>query len=269
MFKPFVRFVLREFRFPVLSRLWPYLLFLGAYTLLVEAVTIALRSADGQSSPSRPGELLLSSLLFGWFMHFRARASYERWYEARSLWGTLVNNSRNLALKAARLAPGDPAGVDHVRELLGEFAASLRAYLLRPASDPGPHEPLAVAGRVYDQLAAWRAAGTIDGFAFLSLDEHARVLMDVSGACERIRGTPLAASYVSLMRKGLTLYLLSLPWLVADDLGWYTVLLVLPIGYVLIGLELIATDIENPFDGGADDLPLDGVVRTIKKSVGA
>ena len=68
------------------------------------------------------------------------------------------------------------------------------------------------------------------------------------------------------MRKGLALYLLSLPWLAADDLGWYTVLLVLPIGYVLIALELVATDIENPFDGGADDLPLDAVVATIGRT---
>ena len=259
----------RVFRFPVLARLWPYLAALAVYTVAVEWLTVWVRPPDGTMAPSRPGELLLGSLLFGWFMHFRARASYERWYEARGLWGQLVNDSRNFALKAARLVPDDPAGVSRLRHLLGEFAAELRTYLARPAADPGPHVPLAVAGRVYDLLCGWRAAGAVDGFGFLVLDAHANKLMDVSGACERIRGTPLAASYVSLMRKGLTLYLLSLPWLAADDLGWYTVLLVLPIGYVLIALELIATDIENPFDGGADDLPLDAVVATIKKSLGA
>jgi putative membrane protein len=258
---------LREvFRFPVLVRLWPYLLVLGLYTTAVEAVTAYARAADGSLAPSRPGELLLGSLLFGWFMAFRARCSYERWYEARSLWGTLVNDSRNLSLKAGRLVPDDPEGVARLRELLGRFAAELRAYLARPASDPGPHHPLATAGEVYDVLLEWKRAARIDGFAFLSLDQHAKKLTDVSGGCEKIRGTPLAASYVSLMRKGLTLYLLGLPWLAADDLGWWTVLLVVPIGYVLIGLELIATDIENPFDGGADDLPLDGVVATIRRT---
>ena len=264
-----VRGFRRVFRFPVLSRLWPYLVALTVYTLAVEWAIHWTPAPDGQLTPSRPGELLLGSLLFGWFMHFRARASYERWYEARGLWGALVNDSRNLALKAARLAAADPGGVNHLRDLLGRFAGELREYLGRPASDPGPHHPLGTAAEVYDQLVKWRAGGVIDGFGFLSLDDHAKKLMDVSGACERIRGTPLAASYVSLMRKGLALYLLSLPWLAADDLGWYTVLLVLPIGYVLVALELIATDIENPFDGGADDLPLDGVVATIQRSLGA
>ena len=198
-----VRHVRRVFRFPVLARLWPYLLSLTAYTALVEAVSAWLAPADGKLGPYRPGELLLGSLLFGWFMHFRARASYERWYEARCLWGTLVNDSRNLSLKAARLAAADPAGVSRLRELLVRFATELRAYLARPANDPGPHHPLATAAAVYDQLVAWKADGTLDGFGYLSLDGHAKKLMDVSGACERIRGTPLAASYVSLMRKGL------------------------------------------------------------------
>lgn len=264
-----LRHVHRVFRFPVLSRLWPYLVFLAGYTVLVEWATIWTRPPDGKMAPSRPGELLLGSLLFGWFMHFRARASYERWYEARGLWGTLVNESRNLALKSARLAAADQVGVSQVRELLARFAAELRTYLARPSSDPGPHHPLGTAAEVYDHLVRWKAGGVIDGFGFLSLDEHAKKLMDVSGACERIRGTPLAASYVSLMRKGLALYLLSLPWLVADDLGWWTILLVLPVGYVLVALELIATDIENPFDGGADDLPLDKVVATIQRTVSA
>jgi ion channel-forming bestrophin family protein len=259
--------VRQVFRFPVLARLWPYLVALFVYTLAVESVSQWMHPPDGKLTPGRPGELLLGSLLFGWFMHFRARASYERWYDARILWGQLVNHSRNLALKAARLVPDDPAGVDRLRGLLGQFAAELRLYLARPRTDPGLHHPLATAGRVYDQLCEWKANGKLDGFAYLSLDRHGQALMDVSGACERIRATPLAASYTSLMRKGLTLYLLSLPWLTADDLGWYTVLLVLPVGYVLIALELIATDIENPFDGGADDLPLDAVVATIKKSV--
>ena len=264
-----LKYIRRVFRFPVLSRLWPYLLFLTGYSLLVVWVTVWQRSPDGTLAPGRPGELLVGSVLFGWLMHFRARCSYERWYEARCLWGTLVNDSRNLTLKAARLAAADPSGVAHLRDLVQRFAAELRVYLARRASDPGPHHPLGTAAEVYDQLAAWRASGVLDGFAFLSLDQHAKKLMDVSGACERIRGTPLAASYVSLMRKGLTVYLLGLPWLAADDLGWFTVLLVVPMGYVLIGLELIATDIENPFDGGADDLPLDGVVATIQRTTGA
>lgn len=257
------------FRFPVLARLWPYLVVLFAYTVGVEALSQWLHPSDaGNLTRSRPGELLLGSLLFGWFMHFRARASYERWYDARILWGQLVNHSRNLSLKAARLVPDDPDGVDRLRRLLGQFASELRSYLARPrTAPPEQHYPLATAGRVYDLLCEWKSNGKLDGFGFLSLDVHGKALMDVSGACERIRATPLVASYVSLMRKGLTLYLLSLPWLIADDLGWYTVLLVLPVGYVLIAMELIATDIENPFDGGADDLPLDTVVATIKRSV--
>ena len=112
----------------------------------------------------------------------------------------------------------------------------------------------------------WQAAGRIDGFAFLALDGHAQQLMNVSGACEKIRSTPLAMSYRSLLRKGIAGYMVLLPWLLNDDLGWLTVPVAILVAYAVVGLELIATSIEDPFGYDGDDLPLEEFVATIRRS---
>src|SRR5262249_47974805 len=145
-----------------------------------------------------------------------------RWWDGRGLWGQLVNDTRNLVLKAAA-AIDDPAERSKLRDMLARFAQALRDHLRRPRNDPGPHVPMAVATEGVGLIRGWYAGGRIDGFTFLALDEHARQLMNVCGACEKIRATPLAASYRGLLRKGITAYMILLPWLLTDNIAWMTV----------------------------------------------
>jgi putative membrane protein len=90
--------------------------------------------------------------------------------------------------------------------------------------------------------------------------------MNVCGACEKIRATPLASSYRGLLRKGITGYLLLLPWVTYDDIGWVTVPVCILTTYAIVGLELIASGIEDPFGYDGDDLPLDEIVETIRRA---
>lgn len=260
-----IRQVRRAFRFPVLGRLWPFLAAVAAYSALVVVFGEGWFGERGIPR-DRSDEALVVGIVFGWLMSFRTHTSYARWWEGRGLWGQLVNETRNLVLKAAA-AVDDPAGRAKFGGLLARFAAALRDHLRRPKGDPGPHVPMAVAGEVFALVRGWHAAGRIDGFAFLALDEHARQLMNVCGACEKIRATPLAASYRGLLRKGIAGYMALLPWMLAADLGWLTVPVTVLVAYAVVGLELIATDIEDPFGTDGDDLPLDDIVGTIERSV--
>ncbi len=113
----------------------------------------------------------------------------------------------------------------------------------------------------------WYKSGRIDGFVFLAVDQHAQQLMNVCGACEKIRSTPLASSYRRLLRKGIVGYMLLLPWLLNDDIGWLTIPQAILVAYAVVGLELIATSIEDPFGTDGDDLRLDEIVETIRQSV--
>ena len=91
--------------------------------------------------------------------------------------------------------------------------------------------------------------------------------MDVCGACERIKTTPVPQSYRSLLRHGLVLYLLSTPWLVGDQLLWWTVPSEALPAYFLLGIELTSEDVEEPFGRDGDDLVLAAYRDNIRRSV--
>jgi putative membrane protein len=252
------------FRFPVLVRLWPYLAATVAYSVLVVLFGERVHPAE-TGRGDLTAEALLAGIIFGWLLAFRTQTAYARWWDGRGLWGQLVNDSRNLGLKAAAFVP-DRVEQTRLSDLLARFAESLRDHLRRPKGDSGPHVPAAVAGEIFALIRSWHAENKIDGFAFLALDAHARGLMDVCGACEKIRGTPLVASYRSLLRKGMAAYIFFLPWFLHLDNGWLTVPITLFVVYAVVGLELIATSIEDPFGTDGDDLPLDRIVETIRNS---
>lgn len=260
---------------PVWRRLDLSVIVVAVYTLLVEAVLSQL--------PHRPpkwiGELsVVNAVLLGVLLGFRNREAYERWWEGRKLWGQLINDSRNLALKAVTYANPPADERRRLGVLIAGFAVALKLHLrgdqkkLREVTgfegetaDP-VHVPAHLAGRVFDLLKRWKAGGTISDIEFLALDPHARALMDVCGACERIRSTPVPLSYRSLLRHGTVLYLLSAPWFMATEFGYWAVIVVSLMAYFLLGTELTAEDVEEPFGRDADDLALGRYCETIRAS---
>lgn len=266
----YLRFV---YRFPVISKLWKYLAALAIYSALV--VMYGHQGATvGEPPRDKGAEALLTGIVFGWLMSFRTNTAYARWWDGRSLWGQLVNETRNLAMKARKYFPDRRTSAE-MSALLAEFAVALKDHLRgtpprepgTPVPPPSPHRPLEIAGQIYALLEAERAAGRVDGFTFISLDRHALELMNICGACEKIKNTPMTPSYRGLLRKGITGYMLVLPWILVADLDWFTVPVMVLISYALVGLELIAASIENPFGHDGDDLPLDEIVETIRRGV--
>ncbi len=127
-----------------------------------------------------------------------------------------------------------------------------------------------IAGKVYDTLLDWHNDGLIDGMMLLQIDGHARSLMEIAGGCERIKNSPLAVSYRAFMRQGIALSLLLQPWYLANEFSvWCSLPVILISAYFLIGIELIAEDIEDPFGHDGDDhIPLDSICTNIKNTVG-
>ncbi len=161
---------------------------------------------------------------------------------------------------------------------LGAFAVALKEHLrdgvrlnelegFQDASDDPEHVPAYLSQAIYGQLETWRRAGQIGEIELLFLDRHAAALMDICGGCERIRKTPISFSYRRFLRQVIALYLLTLPWGLARDLGIWTVPTVAMIGYFMIGIELLAEDIEDPFGLHVDDLRLDELCGGIERSI--
>ena len=242
------------------------------------AIVVLVENLFGHRLPDWSGvSALLNILLLGVLLNFRNREAYERWWEARRLWGQLINDSRSLCTKAAARAGLSTQARADLGRLVPAFAWALKDRLRGTAgarlrrvpgfeTDPADpaHVPLELYGRLVARLQAERDAGRLTDMDQLQFDPHVRGLMDVCGGCERIKGTPVPLSYRALLRHGLVLYLLSTPWLVVDVLGWWAVPSVSLLAYFLLGVELTAEDVEDPFGKDGDDLALTAFCDTIR-----
>jgi ion channel-forming bestrophin family protein len=219
-------------------------------------------------------------LIIGTLLVFRTNTSYDRWWEGRKLWGQLVNDTRNLAIKVETCVRADSADKQRLGRWLIDFALALKQHLRGGArltdfqdfaadavQNQPQHVPAYIAARIYEQFESWRCKDQLGGFELLFLDQHAASLMNVCGACERIQKSPISPSYRWFIRQSIAIYLLTLPWGLMESFRWWTIPVVAMLGYFMIGVEIIAEQIEDPFGIDEDDLLLDDLCRTIDASV--
>jgi putative membrane protein len=221
---------------------------------------------------------VVNGLGLSFLIAFRTNHAYDRWWEARKLWGQLINETRNLCLKIRTLANVDAADRQCVAGLIAAFGDVLKDHLRRRAGSDEPprqdsssrtqvHEPARIAGAIYEYMAGWHRRGQIDGWTLLWLDAQAKSLMDICGACERIRNTPLSSSYRALLRHAIAIYLAVAPFYLMEDTGIAGFPMFILAAYFLLGIELVAEEIEEPFGDGGDNLPLEQYCATIAQSV--
>jgi putative membrane protein len=271
----------REFVYRLLTSTGPlrrvkfYAALVGLYSLLPVLKEYS-RYADFGDHPATSYSYV--SLVLGLLLGFRTNSAYERWWEARKLWGKLVNVSRNLAIKAVEIVRPERKELRSFADLLTQFACELRDHLRRACRPPvgkdadslpahRGHVPAYISQRVYEQLARWRQGERFGEAAWPMLDAEARELMEICGGCERIQKTPLSPSYRVFLHQCVLVLLLLLPWGLISDLGIWTIPLSMVQAYVFLGLEAIARVIEDPFGHDEDDLDLDGICRAIETSV--
>lgn len=214
---------------------------------------------------------------------FRTNTAYERWWEGRKLWGALVNNSRNLALKVnAHFGKGKSREKDFFAIMIPNYAFALRNHLqnnlntadLEEAPDfsvaslqPDLHNPNAIASAMYQRVAELNRQGSLTGEQMLFWNNELMSFTDICGACERIRNTPIPYSYSVFLKKFIFFFVMTLPLTLVFSLGYYCIPVVAFIFYVLTSMELIAEEIEDPFGNDANDLPTYSICKNIRKHV--
>lgn len=253
-------------------------LIFGAFACLVLGVDYALDHKPEVEIAVAPYEVAGAAL--GLLLVLRTNAGYDRWWEARKLWGGIVNRCRHLAVVAAAYGPDDDAWR---RGLLGWTAAfphvaraSLRGEPVPPEVEPlvgtsaareieaARHRPLAVAVGIGVVLRSGRESG-MDRAAFLQADDDLVGLLDYIGGCERILKTPLPRSYAIQIRRFIVVFLATLPFALMPRVGVLTPLATMLIAYPLLALDKIGDDIQDPFSlRNLDFLPLDAIGRSIQ-----
>lgn len=275
MIRPWVKVLARFHATPIFARMWMGVAAITAYAAALTATDLILLPNKHLIGASLHGVL---GVVLGLLLVFRTNTSYDRWWEGRKLWGQLVNDSRNLAIKVQTITRASNSEKQDFGRLLIGFAFALKGHLREGVKlrelpsfqneiNEPPHVPVELARRSYELLAAWRRNNVIDGWEFLSLDQQAASLMGICGACERIQKSPISASYRWFIRQMIGIYLLTLPFGLMESFGWWTIAAVALLSYFMIGVEMIAEEIEDPFGDSEDDLRLDALCQTIETSV--
>lgn len=211
----------------------------------------------------------------------RTNSGYERWWEARKLWGGIVNQSRNLVVSGLAYGPRDPRWRDsfvrwgaafcHVTRgsLRGEPPRESLMRLLGPTQAErvlaAQHMPSYVASVLADLLSSARSGGELDGYAFLAVDKERALLIDHVGACERILRTPMPRVHSIKLRRFILLYMLGLPLAIASSSVVLASLVTALVAYPLFAIDQIGQELENPFSRSREShLPLDLICSTIE-----
>lgn len=283
--KDWLRFIFSIHKSDTLRKLWPVLIGMAAYCLLVAYVVIEYWH-PGPDSDLKNVYIMHSLLGFviSLLLVFRTNTAYDRWWEGRKAWGTLTNNSRNLAIKLAHmLEPDDADSRWFFRAMIPNYAFALKNHLRGraqlndlepcPGFDPNDldltqHQPNQMAMRLFGKMDELYQRGNIRPEHILVLNAEFSSFTEVCGICERIHSTPIPFSYSSFLKKFITLYCLTLPVGYVLSLHYWVIPVVLIVFYVLASLELIAEEIEDPFGTDANDLPTDRLSRNIRTAVG-
>lgn len=230
---------------------------------------------------------LVPNLVLGLLLVFRTNTAYDRFWEGRKLWGTLVNTTRNFARHIwVAIAEKQPQDVEEKvanMRLIVAFAVATKLHLRQePINEEIEalmsgdrftklkamnHPPLEIAFWLGDYLQGRHNRGCLSIYQLSDMVKLLDTMVDVLGGCERILKTPIPLAYAIHIKQLLLLYCLALPFQLVNDLHWATGPVVALISFTLFGIEQIGLEIENPFGRDPNDLPLDAICATMLRNV--
>lgn len=221
---------------------------------------------------------LIFSFILAIIISFRVNTSYARWWEARTLWGAITNNCRNLGLKFDVFV-----GLQHHQEfyeLLRKLPLILKAHLRNESDelnrellslcihDVGSQHPiLLVTKRMYIILNQLRQENKLQLEQYLVMDTHLANLNDMIGGCERIANTQVPSAFAFFVKQALLFYTLMFPFGWVETFGVLIIPMMVMIVYILLGLEILSEELEEPFGKGDNDLPLNSIAKNIVRNI--
>jgi putative membrane protein len=281
--KTWFNIIFHSYSKQVLKTLLPALGFMTAYTTAVCLAIMHLLHLDPKEFPGSTTVHSLLGIVLGLFLVFRTNSAYDRWWEGRRLWGGLVNSTRNFALKLnAYLPKGEHDDREWFSRMIPNFVFAVKENVrkgvqfseLHPPDDDFiddlkkyTHRPNRIAAQLYEKSNELYVKKVITGDHLINLDKEMKDFIDIMGACERIRNTPIPYSYTMYIKKFIFIYIITLPFGFIPTSGYFTIPIVLLVSFVLLSVELIAEEIEDPFGRDINDLPTDELAGKIKDNV--
>lgn len=227
------------------------------------------------------------NLVLGLLLVFRTNTAYERFWEGRKAWAALTTNIRSLGyliwVAIAEVEPKDREKKVSTLRLLVAFAIATKLQLRQ---QPVNHElealmtpdqflklkavkstPLQLAVWIGDYVQQQYKRNLVNPNQLTATNMLVNGLLEALTTCERIVLTPIPLAYAIYLKRLLLIYCISLPFQVVNSLQWWTIPIVATLSFVLLGIEQIGTEIENPFGDDENDLPLEEICNTILNNI--
>jgi putative membrane protein len=211
------------------------------------------------------------------FLGFRNNAAYDRWWEARRLWGGLLADMRSFARETDMFVPdanlrekllcGAIAFLHLHRANLRKLPDDATARALGGTLADAAHPPNAALDALASLIVRARRDDVVDGFGALALSQRIASMALQQAGCERIAVTPLPYVYSLLIYRTTYLYCLLLPFALVGPVGWMTPLFTGIVGYVFLGLAEVSEELSQPFGLTQNALPLDAICRAAEISI--
>ena len=230
--------------------------------------------------PLNPSVFAILGISLAIFHGFCNNAAYDRFWEGRKLWGTLVWLSRNIARQVMTLPNVSMAEKQAFIRHQIAFVHSLRQQLRSEDNTANlqrlltVEEQQAMVGQNFialrltqimgQMLANWQAEQKIDVWQWQSLDNTLGEIAHIQAGCERINNTPIPYAYFVLLHRTVYLYCFMLPFGLGNTIGWVTPFVVSFVGYTFMALNEIVDEISEPFGTGENELPLGMMCDTIE-----
>lgn len=270
----------------ILSKIKYEIIFIGLYTTLIWF----LREDLGLTNLSIPlGIPTILGTVLSLLLAFRSNQAYDRWWEARIIWGAIVNDSRSLArqIQCFTNAPySNPErdnfterfikrqtawcyslsqalrGLDAMAGMEKYFSKKELAYL-----QTHDNVPNAIISLHAKDLKLAVEEGWINEFQQVEIDRTLTRLCDSMGKCERIKNTIFPMTYTMYTHFALYFFILLLPFSVIEYVGIIEIPLVTALASFFLLIERMAVHLQDPFENKPTDTPMTSISRTIDRNL--
>ncbi len=266
------------------------------YSLICAGLAYVTHVVLGQDNVYVPTQVVsVLGVALAIILAFRNSSAYDRWWEARKIWGGVVNDSRSFTRQALtmvdpqhvepnvitfskRLVHGQVAWVNALKlqlrektdqklwdEQVGAFLSEENYKLILSRSNKVTQIGM-IQGRILKEL---HAASTLDTFSYIQIDDTLTRLTDLQGKAERIKSTPLPKPYDYYTKAFLNLFIISFPFAFIDifrDIE--SIFLIFPvtalIGWIFYQLFVFGKVMSSPFANFQTDVALDAISNIIE-----
>lgn len=258
-------------------------LLVAVYTLFIVLLHSQFKLTNMEIPLAVP---MIMGTVISLLLAFRSNQAYDRWWEARTIWGAIVNDSRSLSRQILSFIDDQEDTVLFREKLVHRQIAwcyalsqSLRgldakeglerllskrelAFVSKYTSVPMALLELHARDLNYALKQEW-----LNEYQQVELDRTLSRLCDAMGKCERIKNTVFPATYSLYIHFSMNFFILLLPFALIQNFGVLAIPMVVAIAASFLLIEKMAIHLQDPFDNKPTDTPMTAISRNIERDL--